>query len=241
MSTRAVYRLLDTGRLTGTQDGHRFPTAGRTSWTLTFEVQTLDGVTGLTLAVEASPTGNADAEFETIHSAALSSTGETVVSSSFSGRAINARDVWLRGAVTSVTGSGHYAARIYAAAPFFDPEDGSADLLLLRREIRSYDDTGTGEGRTRLIERAEGDVLTRLRIGALGELKQANLTQSGALSTIKDAIALQTDHLMQREGLAQSRDPSARVSLREFPRYAPGLDTVLQPVLWESAGIWRGR
>lgn len=242
MATRAVYRLLDTGRLSGPQDGHRFQTGGRTAWTLTFEVQALDGLTDVTLAVEASPTGNADAEFDEIHATTIASVSTVSLSSGFSGRAVNARDVWLRGAVTAVTGTGHYAVRIYASAPFFDPQDDSEDLLYLRRDVRSYDDTGSGEGRVRLVERAEADVLSKLRPGMLGDLKLADLSRQGSLVAMKEAVAEQAEHLHKRELLMMKNDAASAAELRQMPQYAPGLDQLLQPVMWNGSGpVWRGR
>lgn len=242
MATRAVYRLLHTGRLTGPHDGHRFRTGGRTDWDFTFDVQALDGVTGLTVRIEASPTGNADAEYDTIHEAALSAESTTVVSSGFSGRAINARDVYVRAIVASVTGTGHYVLRVFGAARWLDPTDNSPDLLLLRRELRSWDDTGTGEGRVRLVERAEADVLQRLRQGVDGELRLADLNRTDALETMKQAIALQAEHLLKGEMLRQSRGPETAEAVARMPRYAPDLDRVLAGVMWAGTGsIWRGR
>lgn len=242
MATRAVYRLLDTGRLTGPHDGHRFRTGGRTAWEFTFDMSELDGITDVTVRIEASPTGNVDSEYETIHETVLSSEATTTISTAFSGRDVTKRDVYIRGIVSAVTGTGHYVVRVFAASPWLDPTDDHPDLLYLRREIRSYDDTGTGEGRTRIVERAEADVMVKLRQGADGGLRLADLNRSGALETMKEAVAIQAEHLFKREMLMQSREPNSAEAAERMPRYAPTLDGTLTGVLWNgTGGVWRGR
>lgn len=242
MATRAVYRLLDTGRLSGPQDGHRFPTGGRTDWAFTFDVQALDGVTAVDVRIEASGTGNTDAEFETIHAATLSAEATTFVESGFSGRELASRDVWIRAVVASVTGTGHYAIRVFAAAPFLRP-DSTEDQLYLRREVRDYDDgAGVGQGRTRLVERAEADVLGRLRMRPDGGLPLADLTRTGALEAMKAAVAMQTEHLFKREMLTMSGNVQQNEAASKMAEYAPGLDDVLSPVMHAGlASVWMGR
>lgn len=234
MATRARYTLIEARRETGAYDGRRFFTVRRTAWKYEFRVSTLEP-TSITVVIEASATGNADDEFDVIHTAVLSvadQTTELLVGATRSGRDENARDTIMRARITTLVGSGDYTLEVLASSRLFDPEEDAPDLLLLSRTIQDFDDTESGEGRIRLVERAEADVLAFLRQRQDGDIPTVDLGSELAPDLLKEAIALQTAHVFQVDRIRDSRDAGAIPLVRDVGRYANGLEEILSPVLW---------
>lgn len=69
----------------------------------------------------------------------------------------------------------------------------------------------------------------------------ANMTLAGFAAAIRAAIVAQSEHAFQRHKLSQRDDATALVSLRQFPKLAPGLMDGLSRFRPSTSITWRGR
>lgn len=228
-----TYVLLPLHRYDSVWKGDHFEVGDRTKWTLKLHLSRISVGGSVTVVVEKSPTGEDVDWQELVTFGAQTSTNDyQKVSTTDFAIAVN-RDVYLRARITSITGE--VVAEVRAETPFFDITD-SAHLNLVSKELRDFSD-----GRTRIIESAEEEVIELLLANeATGEL-DIDLTLPGASAAVRREVALQADHNRRREILGRSSEPSALVSLREMTRGVPGLGRRLRKFRRSGARAWLGR
>lgn len=238
MSTAAVYTLLRMAERDGTLASDEDPTegvfevGGRTSWDFTITVSAFRGGSdSVTVEVESSPTGEDEDSWEQVTDFDGSKTTEGETTKSVT---LAAGEEYLRARVTSITGT--VWCEVTGSSRFLDPNSAGLNQWVSKK-VREYSD-----GKTRLIERAEQDVVNRaVGTSPLGKL-EADLTRPDALDIMRRAIAAQAEHQLQRELLQRSGDSSALVTLREMGELADELDDILQDILDdEGLHVWRGR
>lgn len=153
---------------------------------------------------------------------------------------------WLRFHLLPLVGSAYATAT--AETRWMDPHNRE-ERFLLSKEDRSWNDA-----LPRLIQRAEADVEALLITGgridpvagvALWDgwgLPLVDLSSPQFGDAMRAEIIRQVEHLMERERLRRSREPSATVTLREMEETAPGLGQRLE-VFYHNppAPVWRGR
>jgi len=241
MATAAVYSLFPLFERSGTTEGLSFETGRRTTWSVTLRVAQLASSGSVTVALEASPTGEDD-DWTSLSTfgGAKSSTGSTTITTAAEDFTVTDRDRFLRAEVTAATGD--YSIEVTASSAFLDPTV-TADKALLSKELRNWSD-----GLTRTVERAERDVLGLLKhqdqaLAALGIL-DVDLHAYDAYGEIREMIAEQADWLGTRADLQRAAlkgDGPAAVTLRGMGDRAPGLMDRVNNLRRTRARSWRGR
>jgi len=69
----------------------------------------------------------------------------------------------------------------------------------------------------------------------------ARMDLPGFGDCVRAAVILQAEHLFRRHKLTQSDEPSAVVTLRDYPPLAPGLTRALDKYTNTAMSVWRGR
>ncbi len=229
----ARYRLLPVLRFDGLWKGEIFEVGGRTKWNASLHVSRLSSGASVTVVLETSPTEE-EQDFSTWKTfGAISVVGTTDLIPSKDLSLTTPRDVYMRANITAITGEAVCECMI--SSPFVDvtADDG---LALLPQELREWKD-----GRDRIVERAERDVVGMiLRNPETGDL-DVDLTLPDAHDLIQREIALQAGHLHRRALLERSHEPSAMVTLREMTLLVPGMGRGLRKVRHMRQTIWRGR
>ncbi len=228
-----TYVLLPLHRYDSVWEGSPFEVGDRTKWTLKLHLARISAGGSVTVIVEKSPTAD-DEDWQTLvtfGAQTVANDYQKVSTTDFT-IAVN-RDVYLRVRITDITGEAVLEVR--AEAPFFDLTD-NVHLNLISKELREFSD-----GRPRLVESAEEEVIELLLVNeATGEL-DIDLTLPGASAAVRREVALQADHNRRREILGRSSEPSALVSLREMTRGVPGLGRRLRKFRRGNSRAWLGR
>lgn len=206
-------------------DSISLPLAGRTRATFTLDVARIVGG-AITPIIETSPTGADDSWAQLVAFGAVAAAGTTTKTApadftiSVYERFIRARD----SAMTAT--SAIYEVRV--ALPFVS---AAADSERFTKELRAW-----GDGFERTVTEAEAIVVREI-----GDAMDTALAVADAGTLIRRDIVVQAEHAYQRHLLALSGDPAARVSLRQYPRVAPGLLAWLNESEAEPCTVWRGR
>lgn len=238
MATSAVYTLLEMAERDTTTDANddvdegEFEIGGRKTWDLELVVGHLGSGDDVQVVVETSPNGEDDTwstlhDFGTVNSSGTTDASNKTVPDEHLYGVMKAR-------VASVTGTAWVECR--ATSPFLDPAS-AGDKNLLSKSVREF-----GDGLTRLVERAEQDVIEHA-IGTtdLGKL-EANLTKKTSRDRVRRAIARQAEHLLAKHRLERSSETEDIQAAVSHPELADGLDVLLNPILDDSGlMVWRGR
>ena len=141
---------------------------------------------------------------------------------------------WIRAGVSAFAGT--YTAELLATSPYLDPEK-PAHQQRLTKDVREYD-----AGRVRIVEQAEGDVLSLIGRDQYGRLKDLNVGIADLLEQIQDAIALQASWVFQREALAKGGKDDHQ-ALSDMGRNHPDLDFRLSDLILSDRAnlVWEGR
>lgn len=212
---------------TDAEAGAAFALGGRGgALTATLTVAALTGT--VTVRVETSPTSALGSWTTAGTSAAIAALGVSTIAVT-----IPAGARYVRAFVASVTAA---TLSLDLPAPFVS---ATADVADFSKEFRTFTD-----GFARLVALGEAVILRELLvIDERGDLVVDAATEApGFNAAIKAAIVQQAEHEFRRHKLKLASDPSAMVTLRDFPPLAPGVMLGLRRFRTQApVSIWRGR
>jgi hypothetical protein len=236
-----TYIFLPMNRWSSLQQGEIFAVGGRSRWDITLNVPYVSPGGGMTLIIE--ETGSPSDEFwTTLTSFTITGPGsptktttpaaaEPPTTPDFTVNPVTMR--YFRARITAIAGT--VLAEVTAVAPFFDIYNTDHwDLVV--KELRDWKD-----GRERIIQRAEDDVLDLVLSDIASGTLDYDLTAPGAADRIRGQIAIQAEYLLRKSQLERSLDPSSIVTLREMGELAPGIVQVIGKDRPTATGVWYGR
>lgn len=227
------YALLHKLQTYRTHEGDPFPTGGLERWVFSANLRRLDGISSLTLVVEATES-YLDPVWRPVHTFTLTEEGESVVYTWDGPHGVADADgtvgPWVRAHLTAVVGTGTYVLDCFADGVAFDPQE-EADVALLPPEVRTWSELA------RVTQEAE--VALRGHLGGIRDLVgrlRARAWDPDFEETLRVAIARQVVYLAARE----------KAPLEERMKYverviAPDVEIMVRPLLDDASEVWRGR
>lgn len=231
------YLLLPGRRWSGTQKWNPYQLGERTQWRLDLRVIRVDAGGSITVDIQTAPDYWTEKDWTLLVSFGPKTTAgiytldstKTTPDFTFKPR----QDVWARAIISAITKE--VVVELTASAPFLNVA-ATNDYNLLSQELRKWSD-----GQARVLEEAEADIVDLLKCDEdTGEL-DIDLSAPDVDRLIKLDIADQAEHLMKREVLSRSHEPSVLVTLRSMPRLFPGAGMRLRKYRSSGASIWYGR
>ena len=231
----ATYILHEMFERDTTEEGSPFQIGGRTRWKTTLEVNQISVGGSITVILEVSPNAEEDTYTELVAFGAQSAVGETLKDSTklpTPDFTVALSDIWMRARITAITGT--VSIRVVAVSPFLDM-DVPGDRNLLSLELRDFSEA------PRLVEQAEWDLVETLLLNADSGLLNIDLRPPGANRAMRLEISRQADHILRRENLGRSEEPSTIETLDRMPVLISGLGDRLEKYQPAGANVWYGR
>lgn len=232
------YLLLPGRRWSGVQKWNPYQVGERTQWKIDLRIARIDAGGSVTVDIQTAPNYWNEADWATLITfGPKTATGIFTLDSSkvptpdFTVTPRN--DVYIRAVISATTKTAMFEVK--ADAPLFN-QGASIDMGLLSQELRKW-----GDGLPRILEEAEADIVGLLKVDEESGELDIDLTATDVSRLIKLEIADQAEHLMKREVLSRSHEPSVLVTLRSMPRLYPGAGDRLKIYRPSGGMIWYGR